>query len=788
MSRFIALFFLFLPSLAVSQTVQTITGRIYDEASGAPLEGAVVVVTDLDPPKGGAADSLGFFKIEGVTIGRHTFKVSYASYEPKTLYDVDVTAGKQVNLNIALQEAVRTLKEVTITYDRSKDKNRTNNDMTLVSARTFNVDETKRYAGSFGDPSRMAANFAGVIAGNDSRNDIVVRGNAPTGMLWQIEGLNAPNPNHFGTLNSTGGPVSILNNNNIDKSDFLTGAFPAQYGNALAGVFDIRLREGNRQKAEYVAQVGFNGFEGGAEGPIGKNKKTSYLINYRYSTLTAFKALGLNVGTGTAVPIYQDVNYKIVSRINKKSKISLFGLAGLSEADFLGKDIDTAKPDLYGGDPFANQRTKFATTINGLTYDWQVTEKSNIKLIAGYSTTYQRYLRDSISEVDRSEHPSEVADFKTGKASLQAYYQHKFNAKNNLLAGFTYENTAFNTLYKTMSPGKTDRVFNDQTGNMGLHQAFGQWKHRFSNALSMVAGVHLQYLDLNDQFAIEPRLGFRYTANPRNAFSLGYGMHNQAQNVYSYFVLTPTATGYEARNRNLDFTRSQHIVASYDHSFSSYLRIKVESYLQLIDQVPVERFASSYSALNSGATFTLDNTGDLVNKGVGRNYGAEFTIERFLNKGFYLLGTLSLINSSYKGSDNVWRYTGFNTEYATNLLAGKEFKVGKKKNILGINARISRIGGRYLTPIDAERSKLTGNAEYINEQANSLKQTDYFRTDLKISYKKEYRRSTLEVSLDLQNITNNKNVFSQNFDRRTGRVVYNYQQGFLPVPFFRFTF
>lgn len=142
--------------------------------------------------------------------------------------------------------------------------------MATVSARSFTVEETSRYAGSLNDPSRMAANYAGVSSTSDARNDIIIRGNSPLGVLWRLNGMEIPNPNHFGSLGTTGGPVSILNNNLLDKSDFLTGAFPAEYGNALAGVFDLQMRSGNNEKTEFLGQVGFNGFELGAEGPIGK--------------------------------------------------------------------------------------------------------------------------------------------------------------------------------------------------------------------------------------------------------------------------------------------------------------------------------------------------------------------------------------------------------------------------------------------------------------------------------------------------------------------------------------
>ena len=663
--------------------------------------------------------------------------------------------------------------------------------MALVSARSFNIDETNRYAGSLNDPSRMAANFAGVVAGNDSRNDIVVRGNSPTGMLWQVDGLNAPNPNHFGSLNSTGGPVSMINNNNIDKSDFFTGAFPAQYGNALAGVFDLKLREGNVDKPEFVGQVGFNGFEAGAEGPIGSNKNTTYLINYRYSTLGIFKALGLNLGTGTAVPIYQDVNYKIVSNINKKTKITLFGIAGLSSGNFLGKDVDTTKPDLYSGNnPYENLYTNYASTITGASIDYQISPKTSTKLIVGYCTTLEKFSVDSISKTTGVTLPIQAADFSTGKISAAWSVLHKFSAKDNLQAGVNYDNTSFNLSNKTMSPGQPDLVYEGQTGNLGLAQAYAEWKHRFTRDFQFTAGLHYQYLDLNGSSSLEPRLGLRYSFNSRNAISLGYGLHGQEQSIYSYFVQTPNAIWHtvDYTNKNMDFTHSNQYVAAYDLNITSNLRVKLEGYYQYLTNVPVTSYSSSYSALNYGVSFAPPNQDNLVNKGTGYNSGAELTIEHFLSKGFYALVTASYINSKYKGSDGIERNTAFNTGYVFNALAGKEFNLGKKGSRLALNFKLSTIGGRYLTPLDLAASQAQAKAVYDDNQAFSVKQKDYFRMDFKVSYKKEYKKSTMEFALELENLTNNQNVFNESYDVRTGKKVTNYQQGFFPVPLFRYTF
>ena len=776
-------------SLELFAQTQTVAGNIVDEASHAPLPGAVVTLLNSDPQKGAVADESGRFRIDSVPVGRRSFRISYMSYEPKVLSDAEVTAGKEVVLNISLQESLHALQEVTVVYDRSKDKNHTLNDMATVSARSFNVDETNRYAGSLNDPSRMAANFAGIVAGNDSRNDIVVRGNSPTGMLWNIDGLNTPNPNHFGALNSTGGPVSMINNNNIDKSDFFTGAFPAQYGNALAGVFDLHLRDGNRDKPEYVAQIGFNGFEFGAEGPIGANKNTTYLINYRYSTLAVFKALNLNLGTGNSVPLYQDVNYKITSHLSKRTRVTLFGIAGASSINFLGKDVDTTKPDLYSGnDPFQNMYTKYYSTITGASLEFQASKNTSSKLELGYCTTSEQYNMDSISNVTGATYPSQAAKFNTGKFSASWNVMHKFSAKDNLQAGVSYDNTSFDLMNKLEYPGLPDLVHVNQTGSLSLAQAYAQWKHRFSKNLALTAGVHYQYLDLNGAAAIEPRAGLKYTFNSRHSIGLGYGLHNQEQEIYSYFVQTPGPAGAAFTNHDLGFTRSNHYVASYDLNITSTMRLKLEAYYQYLDKVPVTAFSSSYSALNYGISFAPPDQDSLVNKGTGYNRGAELTLEHFLTKGFYFLVTASYIDSRYKGSDGLERNTAFNTGYVLNILAGKDFKLRKEGRLINVNFKVSTIGGRYLTPLDMPASIATGSSVYDDAHAYSQKLPDYFRADLKISYKREFRRSTMEFALELENVTNHQNVFSQTYNSRDHVIANNYQQGFFPVPLFRYTF
>jgi hypothetical protein len=779
----------------LAQSTQTIRGKVLDEVAQTPLIGVSVSVTTADGKLLGAVtDENGTYRIEKVPVGRQTIRITYIGYEEVTVPNVVVTAGKEIILNLGLTERVSNLEEIVITADTKEDKTATNNDLAMVSSRSFNVDDTKRYAGAIGDPSRMAANFAGVVGGDDSRNDIVVRGNSPTGMLWQLEGINIPNPNHFGALVATGGPVSILNNNNLDKSDFITSAFPAQYGNATAGVFDLKLRDGNNEQKEFIGQIGFNGLEAGAEGPLSKNSKASYVANYRYSTLAIFQKLGLEFGTGSNTPLYQDLNFKVTVPVGTKSKVSFFGLGGMSEIDLLGSEADLENENNLYGSENEDQFPRYKTGVTGVTYERNLSEKTFLKLTGAASATAEDWYADSLVRNSESEVVARYrhgeAEFNTGKYSFTFFTRTKFNPKNSLTSGMTVDAMRF-SLYNRSIYANLDRdtIRLDMSERTMLYQAHSTWRHRFTNHIALNTGAHFQYYLLNRQFAAEPRVSLQYTFSGSHSLSIGYGLHNQIQNITTSYMQTKTDDGSAIlTNKDLGFTTSNHYVLTYDWNISNQLRIKAETYYQTISNVPVERKPTSFSALNTGVSFGPSDTDSLVNNGTGRNYGLELTIERFYAKGYYFLFTTSLFDSKYKGSDGIDRNTAFNTNYVFNALGGKEWKLGKNGKFFSFNMKVTTIGGKRLTPIDFEKSMQYQRTIYREVDAYSFQQDPYFRADIKLSYRKEYLKTTLEISLDLQNVTNNKNIFSQSYNPRTNSVATQYQQAFFPVPFMRFTF
>ena len=780
-------FLLFLGYYSFAQSTQTIRGKITDAASKVPVVGATVVVVGSAPLNGTTTDADGNFRLLKVNVGRVSLRVRYLGYEDIFAKDVIVNAGKEVVLDLSMTESFKNLNEVTVKYKRSDDNKVANNEMSTVSARPFSPAETLKYAGSLGDPSRMAANFAGVSGANDARNDIVVRGNSPASLLWRLDGVNIPNPNHFSSLGTSGGPVSMLNTNLLAKSDFMSGAFPAEYANALGSVFDLRLRKGNDEKHEFLTQVGFNGVEVGAEGPYSKKSKASYLLNYRYSLFGIMSNLGFDIA-GT--PYYQDFTFKTDVPVGKKGQLTFWTLAGKSNITFLGKDVDTEKGDAYG-DENTNTRVRFETGIAALSYEHRFTDKTFGKVTLSASRSYQNFKGDTViyqpeSKTIADEIFAQQAEFTNKKISLNASINHKISAKDKISAGLIVDLNRFNLMNSNVYPKAF--TLRNTNGETMLTQAYVQWKHRFSQNLTLNTGLTGLHYELNNSVALEPRVGLTYQVTDRSTFNLAYGLHSNLQPLLLYFYQTQNTNGsYSLTNKDLGFTKSHHFVLGYERSLGENLRLKLEAYYQSLFNVPIQPSLGYYSVLIEGVDFAPTNVGNLVNKGTGQNYGLEMTLEKYFSNNYYFLVTGSLFDSKYKGSDGIERNTPFNNRYVVNVLAGKDIPLGSR-GVVSINWKLTTAGGKYIRPINLEASAEANATVYDEARAFMQQQDGYFRTDLKIGYKLNRRRSTHELAIDLQNVTNHKNIFQQAYNPRLNKIGTAYQQGFLPIPFYRLTF
>ncbi len=789
------LFILFSARLAGQELSQTIRGTVVEATSHTPLPGAsVAVYSDSVLISGTTTSPDGRFRIENVAVGRYHLVSSYIGFDPTVINDIIVSTGKQVVVNIELEESITRMNEVVIRAEGRKGESL--NEMASVSARAFSVDESERYAGSRGDPARMASNFAGVVGNNDNSNDIIVRGNSPIGLLWRMEGVNIPNPNHFSVAGNTGGPVTMLNNQVLSNSDFYTGAWPAEYGNAIAGVFDLKMRNGNNERREYQAQIGFLGMELQAEGPFTRKAPHSYLFSYRYSTLALFNNFGVNIGTD-AVPRYQDLNMKLNFPIGKKSNLSLFGIGGISGIDIIkSDDTDPTKSEVYGNED-ADEHFYSATGVSGIKFTHSFNSKTYLK--ATLSTSIQ-YSRNNIYNIFRhivdnqyvldSLRLSQGYHLDERKEGLSLVLNQKINARHSMRYGVFADYYLFDFADSIYTPaiGRFVRRI-DYKGDALLFQPYAEWQFRIFENLRIYAGVHGQYFDVSQSKSIEPRLGMNWLLDRRQSISIGIGQHSQILPTYVYFNGKERNGSIELYNKNLDFICSSHFVAGYNNYLSRNLRMKVESYYQYLYNVPVSKNPSSYSVLNEGDDLNRFFPDSLVNEGIGRNYGIEFTLEKFFSNHYFFLFTSSLFDSKYKASDGQWYNTVFNSHYVLNLLGTREFTWGEKTNsTFGIGGKVTFAGGKRYTPIDTAASAQAGYAVPIDSLRNTLQTRPYFRADLKINYKLNAQSVTHEFGLDLVNVFNTKNIFKLRYVGGSQPIREEYQLGFLPIFYYRINF
>lgn len=814
MSRLYAVILLLLFSVLAFGQTQTIRGVVTDQESKMPIIGAAVIVVGSDPLIGSTTDLDGKFNLAKVKVGRVDLQVTYLGYEPRTLSGLQLVSGKELVLNVEMVEQVLKKDEVVVTATRKKEE--VLNTMATVSARVFSTEEASRYAGTRNDVSRMATNFAGVRGANDATNDIVIRGNSPTGLLWRLEDIDIPNPNHFGSLGSTGGPVSMLNSNVLSNSDFLTAAFPAEYGNGISGVFDLKMRHGNNEKHEFLGQIGFNGVELGAEGPFSRKSGASYLINFRYSTLALFKLGGVDFGTGDAVPQYSDLSFKVRVPTKKAGIFEMFGMGGISSIEFLASESEDNSTNFYsqGGLDIYN-RTK--TGVAGFSHTYLFKNASYMKTTLAASTLLKQ---DVIDSVDIEKHPFDwyKQNFQDHRFQMSTFYKKKFSAKHNLKVG--WRTTVFYSILQDSAfiPTWNDyETLTDFDGVTALLQPYAQWQWRWNDAWTMNTGLHGQVLTLNGAYAVEPRWGLQWKVNPRHKLSLAYGLHSQMVTLDKYFLVMEDSLGNrETPNKNLDFVKSHHLVLGYDWSLPMDMRIKLEAYYQYIYDAVVGADTNSYSSLNVGS-FTQEGPDNLVNGGTGTNYGIELTFEKFLTKGYYWLLTASLYDSKYVASDGVTRNTVFNGNYVVNVLGGYELKLNRKnpkerlpkesfsekklkrwtkkqdlkkatKHSLKFDVKFTIAGGSRYTPIDLDASAIAKRAVYVDEAAYSKQFEPYYRLDLGLTYRMSRPKLTQEFSASCQNVTDKANPLYNQYNPDKNRLENIYQLGIYPLMQYKILF
>ena len=743
---------------AAQLPTQKIKGDVIDADSHITLPGVNVYLLGSNPPVGTVTDTNGQFVLENVPVGRHTIQFSFMGYEPVVLNEVAVSSGKELELNVKMKESYTQLEEVVIKPEFRKDK--AQNNMATLSARSFSVEEAMNYAGGWNDPSRLAGSFAGVtMAEGVNDNAIVIRGNAPKGLLWRLEGVEIPAPNHLNGVNNGGGIETVFSVNMLNNSDFFTGAFPAEYGNAISGVFDMSFRNGNTHNRETTFQIGTQGIDIGSEGPLKNEGNASYLFNYRYSTMGL---VGQIAGGNFGLPEYQDLSFKFNLPTAKTGTFSIWGIGGLSSVAFdPDEDADTWE------NTFDNNKYKTGSDMaaTGLSHKLNIKNKGYFKTALAF--TYQTFnmksdqLQRDNSIIPLADHQEENTSF-----TFNTSYNHKFNRKLTLKTGFKFSFLNFMLdIQGNSDPGISTSLISitNQDGSTQQFQYYNQWKWRLAPTFDFNAGLHLSHQEMSDEWVPEPRVGMSWRFRPKHAFHLAYGKHSRLEPIRFYFAQNDEGNRL---NPHLKITKAHHFVMAYDFRINDNVKLKIEPYYQELFDVPVVA-GTSESLLNY--TWDMYFEEALVNKGTGTNIGVDFTLERYMKSGYYYMFTGSLFDSKYKGGDGIERNTSYNRNFVFNLLGGKEWNV-KAKNVFSINGKIAFMGGNRFTPANQELSRINEMVVLDDDKTYDWQEDSKIFVDIAFNYRINKEKRSYVLALQAKNALMQSEMFGWAYDFEKQKV------------------
>ena len=774
---------LLFPILVRSQQLsQTIKGNVLDAGSLQPLPGATVIVQNTNPVIGTITDVNGNFRLNHVPIGRQSLKVSFIGYETVIVPELLVGSAKELEIEVKLDESALSLKEVTVS---GSGNDKALNEMATIGARSFSVEETHRYAASINDPGRMALSYAGVTNGDDSSNQIIIRGNSPNGLLWRLEGVEIPSPSHFAEEGNPAGFVSILNSNMLSTSDFYIGAFPAEFNNAYSGVFDIRLRNGNSDKREYAFKLGSLGTDITMEGPFSKKNNASYLVNYRYSTFALLHDAGINV-LGDAIPRYQDMSFKINLPTKKDGTFSLWGIGGLSanQSTYLVRDSTKWETN----DDRETWYSKAGMGAVGITHLLRSGSKSFIRSVISVSDKYNQeddYQLDRNYDLQKTFH----GRFDDEAFRVNSFYNVKINKRLTSRTGFHYSLIGLNMFAKDRNFGSL-KITDNIKGKTSEVYFFNQDKYRVTDNLTVNLGLSYAFFALGKSHSTEPKASVEWSFTPRQTIGFATGIYSRHEELSAYFMAIPmNDSTYIYPNKNLKLKKTAHFVLSYDYAVNDNLSFKAAMYYQHLYDLPVSKNpASTFSTVAQG-WFGGWDADSLISNGRGRNYGLELTLEKHFSNHNYFMATSSLFESKFRAEDGIWYNTQYNSNYAFNLLGGKEFVLGKEQNrMLGINSKVIFAGGQRYTPVDKVASDKAGETVFFEKLRNTKRFPAYFRVDLSINYRVDRQKAAHIFALDIQNVTDRKNIQGMYYDALSKKIIYYYNFALVPVISYKIEF
>lgn len=746
-----------LPLASMAQRVGEIQGTIKDRKTQETLVGVTVQLEGSQ--KGTQTDIDGKFKLTGIPVGSYNLKATYVGYKAQTKFNIVVTSGNTNFVNFEMEDETALLQEVKVVVNRSVSVASTE---TPNSIQKLSTEEIKNNPGGNFDISRVIQVLPGVggTAGSVGgfRNDLIIRGGGPNENVFYLDGIEIPVINHFTTQGASGGPTGILNVSFIEDATLSSSSFNARYDNALSSVLQFKQRDGNPDRFSGNVRLSATELAATLEGPL--SSKTTFLASARRSYLQLlFSALDLPIR-----PNYWDFQYKVTHKFNKKTTLTAIGVGAIDEFSFgVPKESDASKEYILRAYPFINQ--------------WNYTVGVSLKRLLenGYmNISLSRNMFDN--QLDRFQ------DGKNDDKTALVFNSQSWEIENKLrvdvnkfigkweysyggvLQYVKYTNDFFNILRREVRNAQgqiiqpESRITFNTDINFFKYGAFGQISRKFlDEKLNLSAGLRT---DMNSFTSdgnkpletLSPRVSLSYQFAPKWRINASAGRYFKVP-IYTVLGYRNEQAGFA--NQSNKYIQSNHVVTGLEFIPTPQTRITVEGFYKKYNNYPVS-VRDGISIANQGGDFGAIGNEVVQSIGKGRSRGLEFFFQQKLTKNFFGVLSYTIFKSEFAGKDEKFVASAWDTRHLLSTQAGYKFKKGWE---LGLKWLYQ--GGAPLTPFDLEASRrnyaLLGVGTLDYSRLNSERLRAFNRFDFRLDKKWNYKRTTLDVFIDIQNLFLAKN-------------------------------
>jgi hypothetical protein len=743
-------FFIFLMQSALTaQQTGVVYGRVTDAFTKEPLVGANIIL--LGTNLGAAADANGSYRITGIPVNTYQVRASIIGYKAVVKTDVAVNSSKPFQVDFQLTEETIELQDVTVRADYF------NNDPTeLISTRSFSYEEIRRTPGGFEDVVRALSVLPGVGQAEAGRNDLIVRGGAPSENLYIVDGIEVPNINHFGTQGASGGPLSYINLDYIKETSFSTGGFSSAYGDKISSVLRIDLKDGRNDRLGGKATISATQFGLNLEGPLGK--KNTFLISARRSYLDfIFKAAGFGF-----VPEYYDLITKADFEIDKSNSISFLYVGAFDKVKYFN---DTEEKRFDNSRILGSDQLQYTT---GIRYQRIINNGFFNIILSRVFVDFDTRQNDTLLNPIFRNTSIEAEN------SIRADLVYKLSPHLEINAGASGKLVKFNgdIIFPTFLTTFGDSLPLTSLVTRQMYNksaAYINFNHYVFNRLRFNIGGRVDYFDpLDRKFYVSPRLSASYNLSDITSLSASGGIYYQAP---AYLWLA--SEGNKERLKNI---RADQYILGFEHLLRQDILLKTEIFQKNYSDYPVSILRPYLVLANTGAGYegSEDNFSSfglepLVSRGKGESRGAELSIQKKLSDlRFYGILSITYSETEFIPLDNIVRPGAYDQRWILNLSGGYKFNELWEASM---KARFAT--GRPYTPYEADGSQLVGN--YLSGYLDPL-----HSVDLRVDKRWFLGSYTLITYIDVQNIYNNTNSNFIRWDPKTNSPEQQSSIGILP--------